>query len=252
MKALLALFILLSAMKVSAQTIVIADIDDTLKLAHIPNLAGSVEYVKDSSSSFTGMNSLFQLVHQDSNSTFLYVSNAPEWLMKKTHLAFLKNNKFPSGQYIGRTSYSAESHKLITIRKLLSQYHPKRVLFVGDNSEQDSKVYGTIAKENRAIEFSQYIHIVYAAADLKNPVPLAADQIGYVTSIEMAADLRAKGWLSASSEAFMRQHIMPRILNERPGGEEGSVAFPDFMNCKEIQWRWDIPGLNEKINQVCR
>jgi hypothetical protein len=256
MKVFLFLVIFISTLHVSAQNIVISDVDDTLKLAHAPSLTGSLEYARDSQSHFTGLNSLFQLILQDDTTTsFFYVSSAPEWLMKKTHLAFLKNTAFPAGNYVGLTNNKSDEHKLIEIRKIINQLHPKRVLFVGDNGQIDAKVYATIVNEfaPQGIEFVQYIHIVYTANDLKAGamIPLTPDQIGFVTAIELAEDLRQKNWLSSASEMWMRQNIMPLVLNEKPGAEQGAVAFPDFMNCKDIQWRWDIPGLNEKIKQVC-
>jgi hypothetical protein len=254
MKALLVFLFLLPALHASAQSIVISDVDDTLKFANVASMTGSVKYFRDAHSNFTGMTSLFQLVRQDNESSFYYVSNAPEWLMKSTHLKFLKNLGFPNGPYIGRTRYSADVHKLIHIRSIIRKAHPKRVLFVGDNSEIDAKVYATIAKEfaSAGIEFTQYIHILYTSSDLKHPMtPLAPEQIGYVTSVEVAEDLAAKNWLSFSSVQWMKKNILPRILNERPGADSGAHAFPDFKNCQDIEWRWNIPGLNEKISEAC-
>jgi len=254
MKALLVFLFLLPALHASAQSIVIADVDDTLKFANVANISGAAKYFRDAYSNFTGMNSLFQLIRQDTKSSFYYVSNAPEWLMKSTHTRFLKNLGFPKGPYTGRSKHSAAVHKLIRIREIISTARPRRILFVGDNSEIDAKVYATIAKEyaNSGIEFSQYIHILYTEADLKHPMtPLSPEQIGYVTSIELAEDLNAKKWLSASSLHWMKNTILPRILKERPGADSGPLTFPNFKNCQDIEWRWNIPGLNEKISQVC-
>lgn len=247
------LMFFLISLSARAQSLVIADVDDTLKLADVPSYTGAVSYALDGESHFLGMDSVLNFVMQDnSDAQLFYVSKAPEWLMKETHEYFILTAGFPAGTYIGRSEYPADQHKLIVIRDLIDKYHPQRVLFLGDNGEQDPEVYAQIASEYPTIVFTQYIHIVFTALDLWGPMsPMSADQIGFVTSVELANDLNARGWLSSDHLQWMLSEVLPKILKERPGKEEGAIAFPYFMNCHDIDWRWSIPGLDEKIRKVC-
>lgn len=253
LKSILFSLIFLVSLSAFSQSLVISDVDDTLKLANAPSYTGSIGYAIDEYSHFTGLDSLFQLIKRDNPEvSFFYVSKAPEWLLKTIHENFLIRAGFPSGTYIGQTQYSAQEHKLLTIRALLNTARPQRVLFIGDNGQQDAQVYAQIAHEFPQIEFSQYIHIVYTPQDLwEEMIPLAPEQTGFVTSIELTHDLVTHQWLQPASETWMRENILPRILEEVPGGEAGTLAFPSFMNCHDIVWQWDIPGLNEKIKEVC-
>ena len=255
MRFVLTLIIFFAALPSWSQSLIISDIDDTLKLADVPSYTGSLPYAIDEFSHFTGLEYvLTKALGDNPGAQIFYVSKAPEWLMKTTHENFLTAVGFPSGTYIGRTDYDASVHKLMVIRALLDQYKPQRVLFLGDNGEQDPLVYAQIAQEyaGKGIEFTQYIHIVFVAADLWGTMaPMTPEQTGFVTSIELSADLVQKKWLSPTNYQWMLDNVLPNILREQPGGQVGEVAFPNFMNCDDINWKWDIPGLNEKIKTVC-
>ena len=120
---IISLFVALSA-KAETDTILVTDIDDTLKVQNVLDLVDSASYVLDSKTRFMGMNDLFQaLAHDNPAMKFYYVSRAPSWLMADTHRSFLWQGKFPQGEYIPRTEYSLETHKVLTISKTVSYTH---------------------------------------------------------------------------------------------------------------------------------
>jgi hypothetical protein len=246
---LLFLFAFLGVAHGRASTLIVSDVDDTIKLADVVNLFGAARYALDEHSAFLGMNHLYQKLIQDNRGArIVYLSQAPEWLMKKKHLDFLRNNSFPSGLYRGRGGVGVGQQKIKTLREVLARYQPTRVILIGDNGEEDPQNYRQIVSENasRGIEFQTYIHIVYA--DRSGIYP---EQTGFVTAVELAADLQLKNFLSAASVRGLMDRDLPLILKEKPGSKKGSLAFPHFMDCRPLLWQWDIPGLNEKIRSVC-
>ncbi len=231
--------------------LLVSDIDDTIKLANAVSWSGALYYFRDEDSAFLGMNHLYQLFLQDHPQTqIVYLSRAPEWLMRETHEDFLRQNHFPQGTYIGRTTASSDEHKLLALRKLLTEQKPDKVLLIGDNGEQDAQTYQQIVTEfaRVKIQFFQYIHIVYAnKSELQSP-----QQTGFVTAIELAQDLFQKGLLQPQSRDRMVNEDLPLVLAEKPGGSRGILSFPSFMHCQKILWTWNLPGLNEKIKKVCQ
>lgn len=246
-KLIFSLSLILWAVGSHAQTLLISDIDDTIKLANVKNLMSAASYAFDDQSEFTGMSQLYNIIVRDNPDTkVVYLSKAPHWLMSRTHRNFLENASFPEGEYIPRSQYSAETHKVMTLREILKRENPKRVILVGDNGEQDAQVYAQIVREfsPQGIQFNQYIHLVYRneSAPGKSSF-LTQDQIGFVTPIEISLDLEDNRVLPASSVRWMIENIATHILKQPLYPSEGNVAFPYFMDCSNFLWKW-----NEKIS----
>ena len=185
-----------------------------------------------------------------------YVSVAPEFLMKSTHLAFLKNGHFPDGTYIGRTKYSADEHKLETIRGILRQEKPDRVIMVGDDGQIDAAVYRQISEDGEfaGTEFHQFVHIVSSGKEDNGQEKVFGNQqTAYLTSVELAVEMGRQGLLQASSVDSIMQNILPKILKEKSYPDRGQVefTFPYFQNCRALVWKWNIPGLDERVKSAC-
>jgi hypothetical protein len=241
-KSLIPLFLISWACSGQAQTLLISDIDDTIKLANVRNLFSAAAYAFDDRSEFTGMSQLYNIIVRDiPDVKVVYLSKAPSWLMSSTHLNFLANANFPQGDYIPRSTYSSDTHKLRTLRNLIESEKPSRVILVGDNGEQDAQVYAQISNEfsSKDIEFLQFIHIVYQ----NNLVPgqstfLSRDQIGFVTPIEISLELEKKNLLPSSAVVWMLANVGSHILKQPLDTSEGNVAFPYYMDCSDFVWLW--------------
>lgn len=243
MRHFLALILLVFSVSAKAQTLFVSDIDDTIKLANVQDITEAARYAFDDNSRFMGMSELYNLFAQEqSNLSIVYLSKAPEWFMKGTHQSFLRNGKFPQGTYIGRTNYASDVHKLKNIRKLMNDIKPRKVVFIGDNGEQDAEVYAQIVKEyaNQGIEFHQFIRIVYSKTFFVEwGARLLDGQIGFVTPVEIALELEKEHLLSTSSVQKMMDVVAPNIVKAKAYGAEGDVAFPYFVNCSDFVWKWD-------------
>lgn len=230
-----------------SQTLLVSDIDDTIKLANIHDLTSAAFYAFDEESSFLGMSELYNFVKQDnSDIQIAYLTRAPDWFMAKTHKRFLRKGKFPSGHYIPRNKYSSDEHKIKSLRNLIQAYKPQKVILIGDNGEADANVYATIAGEyaSQGIRFYQYIRILYSKNDKSaQGSVLFEGQVGFVSPLELSLELERAGFIKTSSVDWMMDVIGGSFVLQRSYQAEGRVAFPYYMNCSDLKWQWD-DGLN--------
>jgi len=251
------------------KVLLVSDIDDTIKVSHILNPIGAVARAGNVYMPFTGMSDLYKLIiNQNPSSTrMIYLSNAPEKiagisLMRFLHEKFLIQNDFPKGDLLLRESLSEKNHKIKTIRKLVAEEKPDIVIMVGDNGEQDNKIYEQAAKELKAmgIHSETYIHQLYSIKNkfIETGKPLLGGEIGYVTPFEIALDLKNKKWLDQASIDWMIENIMPPILEENSmeSDTSGPITFPSFIKCSDFKWTVIVPPelleLSSKINKICR
>lgn len=235
--------LLVAGLSVQARTLLVSDVDDTIKVAHVRDFTEAARYAFDSQSRFLGMNRLYNLLVSDNpDIEIVYLSRAPDWLMGRTHRKFLLNGSFPEGQYINRTKYDSDVHKLYTLRDVMARVRPDKVIFVGDNGEQDAEIYKQISEEfaGAGVSFHQFIRIVYANNSLLLLNPQTLDgQVGFVTPIEMGLELEKAGLLSEKSLQSLISSVVPDVLRQKAYMAEGDMVFPYFVNCREFQWKWD-------------
>lgn len=259
----LCLFISLAA-QAETDTVLISDIDDTLKVQYVLDLPEAAKYVLDDRTRFMGMNSLYQALAQDNQGMkFYYVSKAPEWLMGTTHRSFLAKGQFPQGDYYPRTEYSADTHKLQTISKIIDSEKPLNVILVGDNGEADSKVYDLLEKKyiNSGIRFFQYIRDVYNSPAFggKGVRPRGTQKL-FVTPIEIALELEVQGLIQHDTTETLINNLTPLIAAEEGRPSVGTIAFPYFVKCQDFVWYWDqsilvypiLQDLKAKIYKRCQ
>ena len=255
MRILLAFMVLVFVQTASAKVILISDIDDTIKLANIPSLVGSASYALDGESRFAGMAALYTLLSQQPQSSGIYyISNAPSWLMEKTHLDFLKTGRFPQGSYIGRTEDGPADHKLNRMREILRKEKPTQVIFFGDNTENDPLFYSMIQTEfaHQGIEFTTFIRLVTSQ-------PVQPRQVAFVTPVEVALTLKDKNLIDHASVCWVIDNILPFIVEQRNVIDKGIVSFPSYVKCSDFKWNWDkdiqtfptLMELKKRIQQKC-
>jgi hypothetical protein len=232
------------AAKVSqVETLLVSDVDDTLKVAHVLNTSETLQNALRVDIPFLGMTSLFQMyaLHKE-NLVFAYVSNAPEFLMYDRHAALLKNAKFPQGELFLRSSLGDNEHKNRTIRALVKKYHPKNLILIGDNAEQDTLIYAKAEAEFPELTVRTYIHQLYSvAASSEAGKNLEKNQIGYVTAVDLALKWYALGEIKPEILKAWISQIVPAINLEAPDQSSGVLAFPVWMNCHDY-----IPAREEE------
>ncbi len=239
---LLSLFISFS---VQAKTVLVSDVDDTIKISHVLNLEDAAAYSMDSDSAFLGMSALYQaLKFEHPEMKFFYLSNAPDFLMEDIHTDFLNKKAFPRGTYLPKKSIYESNHKIIELRKIVKKENPDLIILVGDNGEKDILVYDQFTKElaNTKIQIIQLIHEVYSirpSADEIGRVVLK-NQKGFKTSIEAALELNKNALLTDNITEKLIQYVAPELEIEPKNKFYGDLAFPYFMKCNTFQWPWQF------------
>jgi len=243
-------FILMMALLIGfnafARTLVVSDIDDTIKISRV---LSKEKYLTgpDFSRHFAGMSELYQAFDRTENDVeFAYVSNAPFLVMTIPHFEFLTYNRFPEGGLYLKQSPLTKTHKFDIISKIIQTSKPDRIVMIGDNGEADATVYAAIRTKFSQIPSFTFIHQVYSTKSTSyRGKPLLAGQIGFVTAADLAEQFQKAGLLQNDSLERLLQQIVPVILREPLVSFSGEMAFPDWMNCQDFK-----NTMNTKANQT--
>ncbi len=221
----------------SSKILVISDIDDTLKVA---SSRSKLEFLvlMNSPLQYTGMTELFTELDKNwgTQIQFAYVTSAPSY-MESSRKKFLNENHFMDGLVFYSPSLSDDTHKYVSIRKLLTDNAPTHVIFLGDNSSRDAQVYVDIANEYRpqGIQFFTFIHRLY-----KDKLVVDETQyFSYITSIEVAKKLYKDQLMGKKNYEDFFDLVYPQISSEINTGKKpskNSQAFPKFIECQDFKW----------------
>ncbi len=240
-----------------AQTVLISDIDDTLKISHILDKIAAVENSVHLENQFYGMSQLFNLLQSPQGIQFFYVSNALTYI-QFLHEEFLTQHQFPNGPLVLRENYFDKEHKFRSISKIIKNTLPRMVLLIGDNGERDSEIYARIQRKFPNIQIIIFIHQMYSVHSLIEVAnPILPGQIAYVTSVDLSFHLRNLNILSKKSYENLVQLMVPKIINQRNDLYFGELAFPVWMDCQDFaSSRLDISSellkiYAEKIKNRC-
>ncbi len=145
-----------------AKTLIVSDIDDTIKMSDILGSKIKIAYKAFAKGqAFSGMSELYQnLMTKDSK--IFYISGSPGYMKKKVE-NFLSSNEFPQFEnIILRKSLSDDIYyyKYGAITKLLNEEKPDKVLFIGDDTEYDPEIFEQISHENPGLVKGIYIRSV--------------------------------------------------------------------------------------------
>jgi phosphatidate phosphatase APP1 len=251
------LIVTVCATIVFAKTLIVSDIDDTIKISNVNSIPGAIEYAPRTKSLFLGMPSLYKFLGQNVDSAFentvefAYVSLAPKWLMEDLHRDFLRENHFPRGRlFLRELGDDTDDFKLKTIRKLLKKKKNNdsfdQVIFFGDNSEADAATYSQIAKEFKDIKIYTFIRQAYSVSaqeDDELGQPLEKDQIGFVSPLEVLLELESRDVFKAEQSEAIKNLTLDfarKIIASPMDQMFGELAFPIWVNCSDFKWQWTV------------
>jgi hypothetical protein len=224
-------------------TLVIVQVEDTLKLSHVQNFWDSLNYSTDTKQRFVGMNAaLSQLARMSPDKDFVYLTQEPELAAGMAEMDFVNKNGFPRGQFM---TYSSLSDKVIQtkmLRKIIKAYSPAQVILLSHNGGLDPEIFHEIAAEFRSIPFLQYIHVVYSTSSSSEMGSfLFPEQIGYVTAVELLVDWQLKRLTGFSEMSTLVKTLIPRVVAENSGAKGIlEYAIPSFMSCDDFEWKWSV------------
>jgi hypothetical protein len=223
-----------SGASAEAKTIVISDIDDTLKISHVLDRVDVLDYALLTDNVFGGMSTLLRAMEkQDSTLKFYYVSNAPRDLMQTTHEEFVSNNDFPEGPVRLRESFFQTDFKITEIRKIIKNEEPDDIVLIGDNGERDSEIYAQASFEHPGVRFHTYIHRVYSGPSAK---PLKPEQKEFVTSWDLLLNLLSEGFVSRDQSLDFLNKFALTYMRESQDQRYGNIIVPLWVDCSEFTW----------------
>lgn len=252
----------------SPKVLLVSDIDDTIKVSHVLNKVGQFARAVDATTPFKGMAQLYQLIFNQNPATtkIAYLSNAPKDFgalpnapkelaaipaSSVTHQLFLDYNRFPKGELILRENLQDQEHKAKVLRRLIETEKPDILILIGDNGEKDVDFYKQAVEEHAYMKnmlVLTFIHQLYKAEpafylpdflDEVGRMPFA-DQIGYVTPIEIALTLKEQNVIGQDKLDWMLRNVAPAIVAEAEVKWDGlkPISFPFFKNCTDFKWNF--------------
>lgn len=259
MKIFLIICLTLTSVTTFSKTLIVSDIDDTLKVAHVRDSVDIVANAYVTTAPFRGMKDLFQsILKQNPDSEIIYVTNANDFWMKNSHTKFIRNNKFPNGKIFMRKE-SSDTHKYNTIKNyLLSNPAITQVLMFGDNAERDITFYRKVEKEFESrVYFKTYIRIAYSLPD--ETLPLEDTQVGFVSPLEVMANLTLSGFFSFTDYFELGDKLAKEMVLEKNVSSTRPQYFPEWLNCKSMKFSYypdlmsdSIKKAYEKMETLCQ
>lgn len=221
-----------------AKTILISDIDDTIKVSNVLDKDSAVANAMSTSGAFLGMAELYLAMQSDASiEKFFYLSNAPRKLMEKQHSKFLQRNNFPAGELITRTQDSSANHKANAIRKIIAQDKPSTLILIGDNGERDTETYARIRAEYPDLTIKTFIHLAYSVQGFEGDFgkPLLDQQSGFATSVDLAAQMMPLKLLHENSYTNMLRSFLQLAIDEGDHLTRGKqLMFPAWLDCRDM------------------
>lgn len=240
-----------------SKTVLVTDIDDTIKAAHIRSTIGKINTAFRTKNIFLGMADLYSELKKENSLNIYYLTNAPEKLMGNSHRATLRNGRFPDGKLLLRPSgISSTEHKVIELEKLVRKESPDKVILVGDNGEHDVYFYQDIMNKYPKIKFYTFIRVAYDLDDDKaNPTD---GQLGFTTPFEIADALKNEGLLSDYALRELYVAHGPSFLADKKNETHGPLYLPEWQSCHGHSVRLEnlhhltiVKLVEEKINKNC-
>jgi hypothetical protein len=226
----------------SSRVLVVSDVDDTIKHSHVRSAVDTGLNALWDFKSFPGMADLYREIKQQSEVNIFYVSNAPTSMMHSRHLRFLQTFRFPQpDNLITRPSVTDDKFKFTTIMNLVEQENPQILILVGDNGESDPLYFQALRESlaPRSIQIYSYVHMVYSSTTY-NLAPLSADDIPYVTPLEIGLHLYSKGVLTENGYDAISSELMNKLRLDLSDFLQ-SKTFPDWQDCVDFKWPENLP-----------
>ena len=249
MKSLLALFFILLGFEVAqAKTLLISDIDDSIKISHVKSPLAMAIRAFSTSSVFEGMPELYQLIQFTTNTEIIYLTTSPAWLMQGSHTRFLDQNNFPEGQLILRSKESRQDHKIVNLRQIIQDKKPTDLILIGDNGERDIEIYDQIQREYPEIKMTTFIRTLYSSKENADVLALKSNQKSFLTPAEVALVLAEKSYLPEAPAREFASNVLRNFIRE--GVQLGlgpAYELPWMSGGSDFKWPAQEPFPWKKI-----
>ena len=264
------LFLILFSSMGFSKTLIVSDIDDTIKVSHVRDSIDLGLNAFVTTGAFKGMSEVYHSMVAQPETEIIYVTNAYDYLMSDSHNEFLRKNNFPKGKIFFR-KWGSEDHKFKTIKNYIDKNKIDEVILIGDNGEEDISHYNRIfqhyetkvrfdhvSKEfKKRLSVVTYIRILYSKPD--EVLPLEENQMGFVSPLELLIDLTSLGYITTDRFSNLAEKLALDISISEKVDTKAPQYFPDWINCKGFTYDAPSEILNKnivrafiKISQICQ
>lgn len=269
MKKLITL-LLLTSMNLSANVLLISDIDDTIKRTNVLGyLTGGVR----TTNPFIGLPELYNafLCNKEPSlkkkefciSKKGVVHSPKRWVTYVTSASgrlqmfgreFIARSNFPMGTVKGKNSADdSYQFKATEISSLISSLMEYEIVLVGDNGQKDVMVYDHIKKKYPFKPLSAFIHEIYDTSHedkAKRGVSLMPGQIPYLTASDLALEFFSRGWITEVE----LQEISKKVYKFASSSDDDiyEQVIPSWSRCLSFVHKYKRPSvaITTKTDQI--
>jgi hypothetical protein len=226
------------------KTLLVSDIDDTIKRTDVLNKAEAAINALQSHDAFGGMPTLYNQWHGENTDSkqIIYLSAAPGPLIELSK-RFLKNSSFPgdtsdvtrsviSGRSLTESAGEFKTKKLLELydQQVAAGTVPDNYILIGDNGEQDMIAYGNFidyvaSKGGDTSHIYSFIHHVY---DTPTGSEIAAPHRSWVTAGDLAVQLRQLNLINDASLGSVLSDVASDASSDT------DQVVPGFMSCSQF------------------
>lgn len=226
MRSFFLILIFLFSQFVHAKTLVISDIDDTLRWTQRvgSSLFEQLDKAKDSRLIVYGMNDILNTFDKN-NAKIFYVTAAVSPLDKLSQ-NFLDQNSFPQkNNFINKGWFDdTEKFKVKTISKLIQKERPDEIILIGDNGEADSAAYAQIARNFNNVFI--FIHKIYEQSP---SVQVPQDQFIFLTAADLATTLEDLQIFNSNESRFVLENVRSYLS----ANTSADLILPNWLEITE-------------------
>lgn len=238
MKSLfLSFFVLLSVHAVSASTLIITDVDDTVKVTDVLNKKNAVYNALFSKAAFSGMSQLYRELDVGGN-VFYYISGSPTYIEEKVS-NFLDYNNFPQKNNLilkNGMKTPTYDYKVAAISKVIRASTADKIILIGDDTEFDPEVYQAVDQN-----FPGRVESIYIRAVQNRKLPDLLIMKNFFSAVEIAGNEVLADHLNSDS--------LLRITHSFVLKDNGSKISIKNRYCP-VKGRKEIEELKQRLTEL--
>ncbi len=284
MKLLLMIF-LIANFSIQAKTLVISDIDDTLKRT---NVLGYFTGGISATNPFIGLPELFNDFlcneeptqeaadycrkfrgHNHSAKRSLIYVTAASGRLQLFGREFISRSNFPQVTVVGKDSgEDTLEYKTRTVKEIIQGGEYDEIILIGDNGQHDARAYKAVADFFPNKKITTYIHQVYNPYgfykdDEKKGVELEEGQIAYFTASDLGLEFFSKGLITEKQLISISKEVSKYISSSND--ELYEQVVPEWSSCKPFIANYQRPkvevsketaiilnSIEKRMKRLCR
>ena len=262
-------FILFFCFHSYSQTLIVSDVDDTIKTTYVAGgILSKAEMLRNAlltKNSFAGMADLYHnLLNQIEDVEIVYLSAAPKLLVHETYSEFLHESGFPKPQNLVMKKGIVDTitYKTHHLNRWIHSLKPKRMILIGDNGEKDAIIYKNIKQQNPNIDIYIFIRAAYSLKQQTFNHRNSKEQY-FVSPLSIVDSLLRDGILQAEASLNYVKSSLQQLLQEEYANLYSAQVFPYWQRCKNYtedlralaqfypEYDMQINWAEDKVNQRC-